>query len=106
MSYAYVIYMQNSPMTGTVAKSPFATLRYPLKLCNFLLPVTYQGQVCLRTPKLSEGQGIKFFSHIAFPVAQQVSAGRPIFCSCAGSVPGSEWLGQTAGSSAKNLRLR
>lgn len=79
MSYAYVIYMQNSPMTGTVAKSPLATLRYPLKLCNFLLPVTYQGQVCLRTPKLSEGQGIKFFSHIAFPVAQQVSAGRPIF---------------------------
>ena len=50
MSYAYVIYMQKSPLTGPRLPSLLLLLpQSPLKCSNFIWSVTYQGQVCLRS---------------------------------------------------------
>lgn len=53
MSHTYVIYMQNSPVTGRGCQASLPTPPMLLKLGNSPLSVTHQGQVCLRTPKLS-----------------------------------------------------
>lgn len=87
MSYAYVIYMQSAPITGPLAaKAPPYHGNSAIASCQS----PREGKVYEESTETLLRPGVLNSprTHVTFPGAQQVSAGRTYFCSCAGSVPG------------------